>query len=242
MGRTGRGARSGATAAALAAAVAIAAAGASGAPGSTRPIAIMPLGDSITDGHDIPGGYRVDLEDDLRRAGLAPNFVGSLRNGPVGLADKDHEGHSGWRIDEVHAAVSGWLRTHRPTLVLLLIGTNDVAQGYRLSTARRRLGSLLDRIHAVRPATRILVSTIPPLADPIDNAQAAAYNAGIPALVRTRVAKGRPITFVDAGRRLTLRQLADGVHPDASGYRSLSDSWFAAIRTVVRGKRNALSP
>ena len=40
----------------------------------------MPLGDSITDGANVPGGYRVDLEDDLLSGGIAFDFVGSLSN------------------------------------------------------------------------------------------------------------------------------------------------------------------
>ena len=86
--------------------VLVAAGGSSSSP--SAPV-IMPLGDSITDGFGIPGGYRIDLEDDLLGSGLTPNFVGSLQNGPTQLADKQHEGHSGWRIDEIHASVAGWL-------------------------------------------------------------------------------------------------------------------------------------
>jgi len=35
--------------------------------------------------------------------------VGSLSNGPNSLGDKDHEGHSGWRIDEIASSINGWL-------------------------------------------------------------------------------------------------------------------------------------
>ena len=209
-------------------------AGSSGA--ATAATAIMPLGDSITDGYGIPGGYRIDLEDDLLAAGLRPNFVGSVQNGPAQLADKDHEGHSGWRIDQIHAAVAGWLRAYRPNVVLLLIGTNDVLQERDVANAPARLGALLDRIHASRPSVKLVVSTIPPLADPDDNAQAATYNAAIRPLVRSRAAKGRPIFFVDGGRRLALAQLDDGVHPNASGYSSLADSWRAGITAALRTK------
>ena len=48
--------------------------------------------------------------------------------------------------------------------------------------------------------------------------------------------QGRPIFFVDAGRRLTVSQLDDGVHPNASGYSSLADSWRAGITTALRTK------
>ena len=51
-------------------------------------------------------------------------------NGPANLGDHDHEGHSGWRIDQIDANVVDWLRTTTPRTVLLHIGTNDMLQNY----------------------------------------------------------------------------------------------------------------
>ena len=42
----------------------------------------MPLGDSLTDGYNIPGGYRIELVSRLDADDLDVDFVGSLRNGP----------------------------------------------------------------------------------------------------------------------------------------------------------------
>ena len=201
--------------------------------GAPSPLRVMPLGDSITDGFNVPGGYRIELEDQLLASGLRVNFVGSLRNGPATLADGNHEGHSGWRIDELHGSVAGWLRTYRPHVVLLLIGTNDIIQEHRVATAPARLAALLDRVHCALPATRIVVSTIPPLADAGDDAQATAYNAALARLVRARAARRLPVSFVDAGRRLTLADLDDGVHPSEAGYGNLARSWNAAVRSAL---------
>lgn len=44
----------------------------SSAQAQATPIRIMPLGDSITDGYNVPGGYRIDLEDELAADGRAP--------------------------------------------------------------------------------------------------------------------------------------------------------------------------
>src|SRR5215208_7092891 len=100
----------------------------SSCPAGDGPIRIMPLGDSLTDGFNVPGGYRIELWSRLAAEGLCIDFVGSLANGPSTLPDRDHEGHSGWRIDQVSDAVVPWLQRSRPHVVLLLIGTNDVGQ------------------------------------------------------------------------------------------------------------------
>jgi lysophospholipase L1-like esterase len=196
-------------------------------------IRVMPLGDSITDGDSIPGGYRIELSRALEATGTRIDFVGSLRNGSPSLDDEDHEGHSGWRIDQIHAAVGVWIRTYQPDVVLLLIGTNDVWSHYRVATAPRRLGALVDRIHALRSATKIFVSTIPPFRNATLNRRAVEYNAAARRIVLARVERHRPVWFVDGGGTLTLAELADGVHPNASGYRKLAQAWYAALRGVA---------
>ena len=70
------------------------------------PIRVLPLGDSITDGAGAPGGYRLRLYQLLTNAGFNVDFVGTLTdNGAPGLPDPDHEGHSGWRIDQIDSII-----------------------------------------------------------------------------------------------------------------------------------------
>src|SRR5256884_9843505 len=77
-------------------------------------VRVMPLGDSITDGLTVPGGYRIGLWQRFGTGGYTVDFVGSLSNGPANLGDHDHEGHSGWRIDQIDANIVGWLQTTTP--------------------------------------------------------------------------------------------------------------------------------
>src|SRR5215471_3584594 len=105
--------------AALAAALAVHAGVASAE--SNGGVRVMPLGDSITDGFNVPGGYRVGLWQRLVAGGFSVDFVGSQFNGPATLGDHDHEGHSGWRIDQIDANIVGWLQTTTPRTVLLHI-------------------------------------------------------------------------------------------------------------------------
>ena len=58
-------------------------------------VRVMPLGDSITDGYNVPGGYRINLWQRLAAGRYTVDFVGSGFNGPASLGDHDHEGHSG---------------------------------------------------------------------------------------------------------------------------------------------------
>ncbi|BDP43385.1 hypothetical protein DAETH_33540 (plasmid) [Deinococcus aetherius] len=156
--------------------------------------------------------------------------MGSQENGPSALLDRDHEGHSGWRIDQLAAQVDGWLDGHPPHTILLMIGTNDLIQNRDPANAPARLGALLDQMSARRPEARILVASLPPLANAAQNAWVERFNAALPGVVKTRADQGKKVAFVDVGAALTLADLADGVHPDAGGYSKLARVWYEALR------------
>ena len=194
---------------------------------------ILPLGDSLTDGFTVPGGYRTALAADLDAAGVMYDFVGSLQSGPDELADQDEEGHGGWRIDQIAAIAVDAVTTYDPDVVLLMIGTNDIVQGYDLDHPSDRLADLIDEITDANPDVILYVSTIPPLADVSDDAEVEAYNGTIPATVAAARAADRDVRFVDAGALIDADQLSDGVHPVADAYASIGHAWSAALLEAV---------
>ncbi|NJK77375.1 MAG: SGNH hydrolase [Richelia sp. CSU_2_1] len=193
------------------------------------PLKIMPLGDSITDGYFVPGGYRIDLESALEKRGYAIDFVGSLSNGPDTLLDRNHEGHSGWRIEEIHDRVAEWLQVFPPDIILLLIGTNDMAQLYQVETARDRLDELIDTIMQTAPNVKLFVASIPPIGEPKLNQRVIKYNQEIEQLVNQKQQAGKPVTFVDLYSILDFKDLPDGVHPNREGFRKIAAAWEAAL-------------
>ncbi|WP_328653810.1 cellulose binding domain-containing protein [Micromonospora sp. NBC_00330] len=191
-------------------------------------VRVMPLGDSITDGFNVPGGYRIELWQRFTAGGYRIDFVGSQFNGPASLGDHDHQGHSGWTIAQIDANVVNWLRATNPRTVLLHIGTNDMYGD--TSGAPSRLATLVDRITNTAPNADVFVATIIPKSG-ADN-QVRGYNAAIPGIVQSRAAAGKRVHLVDMYRALTLSDLADGVHPNATGYRKMAAAWYDALRTV----------
>jgi lysophospholipase L1-like esterase len=203
----------------------------------------MPLGDSITDGMKVAGGYRSDLWQLMSADGYAPNFVGSRTSGPAQLGDRAHEGHPGWRIDQLKATVRGWLLRYRPQIVLLHIGSNDIIQNYRLATAPRRLGALVDRITTVLPGVRLYVATIVPFADPIREARATQYNAAISEVVARKAAANHGVHLVDLHSALTAADLSsDGVHPDSGGFSKMAARWYGALTSSQLTRWEAEDP
>ncbi|MEU4531666.1 cellulose binding domain-containing protein [Micromonospora ureilytica] len=191
-------------------------------------VRVMPLGDSITDGFNVPGGYRIELWQRFTSGGYRIDFVGSQFNGPASLGDHDHQGHSGWTIAQIDANVVNWLRATNPRTVLLHIGTNDMYGD--TSGAPSRLATLVDRITNTAPTADVFVATIIPKSG-ADN-QVRGYNAAIPGIVQSRAAAGKRVHLVDMYGALTLSDLADGVHPNATGYRKMAAAWYDALRAV----------
>jgi lysophospholipase L1-like esterase len=195
-------------------------------------VRVMPLGDSITDGLTVPGGYRIGLWQRLTAGHYTVDFVGSLSNGPASLGDHDHEGHSGWRIDQIDANIVGWLQTYTPHTVLLHIGTNDVLQNFNLSSAPTRLSTLIDHITTTAPTAEVFVATIIPIGTASQDAAARTFNAAIPGIVQSKASAGKHVHLIDMHSALTTADLADGIHPNAGGYDKMAATWFTALQSV----------
>ncbi|MER7281229.1 cellulose binding domain-containing protein [Dactylosporangium sp. NPDC000244] len=199
-------------------------------------VRVMPLGDSLTEGLSVAGGYRIDLWSKLVAGGYKVDFVGSMSNGPSSLGDHDHEGHSGWTIAQIDANVGTWLPAYTPRTILLHIGTNDI-YGSDPAGAPARLATLLDHITALAPNADVFVAQIIPVQ--CCDATVRTYNAAIPGIVQSRVNAGKHLHLVDMYSALTTADLLDGIHPGPVGYGKMATVWYNALLSVPGSIGNA---
>ncbi|MEV5313674.1 GDSL-type esterase/lipase family protein [Streptomyces sp. NPDC052610] len=197
---------------------------------------LLPVGDSITYGENSTtlNGYRDPLWDYLAMSSetlWARDFVGSQRSG--NMRDPDHEGHPGARIDEIMGEARCSVPAHRPNVVTLHAGTNDMNQQYQLATAPDRLGRLIDQILADAPEAVVLVATLIPSSKAGMQPRIDAYNARVPEVVRARQAQGKHVLLVDMSAVTTAD--VDGSHPDDTGYRKMAQAFHGGI---VRAEQN----
>ncbi|UUO08040.1 GDSL-type esterase/lipase family protein [Blastopirellula sp. J2-11] len=182
-----------------------------------------------------PGGYRKWLFRRINSELFSADFVGSQKTNPAPrmLPDDDHEGHSGFRIDEITQHVDEWLAAARPDIILLMIGTNDMFQDFDLSNAPQRMTKLLAKIRKCCPNAEVVVATIPLSTTPKIEARVQAYNQALPGVVAK--AGGR-VTLVDMYHIIAEDDIADrhrhGLHPTPTGYLKIADAWFDAIATL----------
>ena len=195
---------------------------------------IMPLGDSITQGvgSSAMNGYRVPLQQQLARTGTGFDFVGSQSDG-VSTADTQHEGHSGWRIDEIAARLPDWLTIYRPRVITLHLGTNDMIQNYQTGGAVDRLGGVIDQIYAGVPAATVVLTSLVPSRTAAIDARIRQFNLGLRDMVRRRTENGKHLIYLDLSV-VTTADIADDVHPNDAGYAKMAKVFSLGVLSAVR--------
>ena len=219
-------------------------------------LSVLCLGDSITDGFLLPGGYRNTLCALLEEAGLSGriDLTGPNRNGS-GYAPC-HAGFTGFAVDRIAAedSLTGAREGILPMVpalaaqfpadvILLMIGTNDILSRFDLPHFGERLGRLTLALLSAFSACRLLyIATLPDMdaadspyicpqvypAEEIDRA-VADCNAQIRTLAQRQAAAGRPVRLADIHGTLTKADLQDGVHPNAAGFEKIGRCWFRKL-------------
>ncbi|CAN9448398.1 unnamed protein product [Alternaria sp. RS040] len=168
------------------------------------PLRILPLGDATTWGwqpnqENGTDGYRARLLRELVRARYhSVDFVGTQHSGF--MDNNDNEGHEGHTISQLQGVMRDGLQM-RPNLVLLHIGTNDLARpesiAERWSDAPNRLASLLDEVLDVCPDAVVLVAKIIQAEKMQTRANIEAFNDAVPVVVRKKLEQGFKLAVVD---------------------------------------------
>ena len=198
----------------------------------------MPLGDSITESSDGHASYRYYLWQHLMKAGHRVDFVGSQRGIPGGKLryddfDQDHEGHSGWRADEILLNVKGWATSAQPDIVLIHLGHNDLWQGESVTSTVEDLGAIIDTLRQVNPAVNILLAQLIPSTIPKFNT-ITTLNQAIAQLASKKTMTQSPVLLVDQFTGFNPpSETWDGVHPNDAGEARMADRWAVAVEQVL---------
>lgn len=217
---------------------------------------VLCLGDSITDGFWLPGGYRNTLCRLLEQSGLSEHVVFTGPNRSGDCYDGRHAGFCAHSVDPIAASISGpragisdyldsIFSAEIPDAVLLQIGTNDILSLYDLAHFGARLSALTDRILAALPAEGALyLATLPAMdaRDPLYIEQefftvqsmdeaVALCNRQIREIAAHADSRLR---LADVHSVLTKADLHDGVHPSAEGYEKLGTFWYHVLLSELR--------
>ena len=207
------------------------------------PYRILPLGDSITQPEWTQQSYRYPLWQNLLDAQYAFDFVGSQTENHGGSSswpdylgqsfDQDHEGHYGFRADEILSILPSWLVGNTPDAVLMHLGTNDLFQAESILSTLDDLEQIIGELRTVNPNVVVLASLLIPTGFP-SNQLINDFNAELPGRVAEWTTTGSPVILVDQNSQIDPGlHLYDGVHPNSLGEQIMADVWEAAITSAL---------
>jgi len=192
---------------------------------------ILLLGDSLTEGAAIDGGYRAPLFDTLAHdLGLWVDFVGGRQTNPVdGLLDLDHQGTSGITATTINSQI-GTIAVNNPAdFALVMLGTNDVLQETDpQATVPGELLNILQTLDGANSSIEVLLATLPPTDRDGGGTEIPAINALLPGVVSDAIASGVDASLVDFSN-ITLADYYDSLHPDEDGVVKFADNWLAGL-------------
>jgi lysophospholipase L1-like esterase/chitodextrinase len=201
-------------------------------------VKIMPLGDSITHGFVADSTWRYYLYQQLRNAGYGVDFVGSQHTLTDGYDphldyDQDHEGHSGWRADQVLGQINGWANATHPDVVLIHLGTNDLRAGQSPQSTINEISQIIDVLRSVNSHVKIVLAQIIPAGDaPAGSVQA--FNNLIPGLASSKNTSASPVETVDQYTGFNLgTDSDDNLHPNNQGDQKMAGKWFDALQSLL---------
>lgn len=205
----------------------------------------MPFGDSITRGSlDSPvWGYRDHLQDSLG-VGVY-DFVGPF-NEPTspGVYDADHNGRGGDDTNDLLARVSSNLSNYfalpndATSKILLMVGTNDIKDGFDEATTVTNVQTLVNTIDAYDPTINVYVATIIPSTNGTYDTNFTSYNAALVTMLETLQGSKENLYIVDMNTAFRTCNsgtfsgcMGDSLHPNNTGYQLISDTWYSCIQS-----------
>lgn len=181
------------------------------------------IGDSITD------SWRADPQREIFE-----DYFGKYRPYNIGIS-ADETQHVLWRIQ--HGEIDGL----SPKLVVLMIGTNNLANANRMSPRETADGvaAVVAAIRSKLPASKILLLGIFPRANRADDPLRVAVNATNRLIAPLQ--DGRTVFYRDIGSSflgtdgaLSGEIMPDYLHPNAKGYQIWADAIKAEVDRLTR--------
>lgn len=208
------------------------------APTTARPVTLMPLGDSITEGGAGFSAYRYPLMEKLLGAGYHVAYVGSKTTHPLAgspLGALPHEGYAGRNVGFLRTQFEALYRKNPADILLIHAGHNQSADQQPIPGMIKDTQAIIAAARAINPKVTILLGQVITSGKLPKYAYIPAYNRALVALATELNTTASPVIPVDhaAGFEWRTDTIGDRVHPNAQGAEKMAARWFDALKTVL---------
>lgn len=181
-------------------------------------VTILAFGDSLTAGYELDEGlgFAPQLEDALRREGIAASVIDAGVSGDTSAAGRER---IGWTLDGLDAM---------PDIAILELGGNDMLRALDPSVTEANLAAIIETMQ--ERGIEVVLAPIP-AAGNYGPEYGRAFDALFPRLA-TRYGL-ETIPFVPEGPREGLL-LPDGVHPNFRGIKAIVSAFTPQLIAVLR--------
>jgi len=124
-----------------------------------------------------------------------------------------------------------WILHQPPAIFILELGGNDGLRGIPLAETRKNLQSIIDKVHAKNPATKIIIAgmQIPPN---MGQKYTAEFRSMYPQLAKKNEVLLIPFLLEGVGGEEKLNQ-QDGIHPTAEGDKIVAENVWKELVKVL---------
>jgi hypothetical protein len=223
-------------------------AGASPFPASVTRPRVMIVGDSISAG---PGCYKKYLLADLNANGYTNfDFVGEytddcgggVMHSAVSCSTAEQYTQPTFTLPNcfqgtTFPGLSALATEHRPDLLMIQLGVNDVWNAQPIDTILGNYATLLQQARAQNPNVVIAVAQIQQIrptdgGDPVF-ARAQQLIEAVPAWVQTQSQPQSAVFVADLWTNSDTAETNDGVHPNDAGAQRMGENWYNALKNIL---------
>lgn len=200
----------------------------------SKPVRIMPVGDSITEGGKNFVCYRVPLAEKLAKAGYHVEFVGS-KTSESPLGPLAHEGYGGKNAEFLASILPKSFKEHPADIVLLHAGHNHFVEDKPVDKIVAANESMIATVRAVNPKVIVLLAQVIPSGKLPKYSYIPPLNEALAKLATRLNTAQQPVILVKQAEGFDPAKdtIEDKVHPNAQGGAKMAARWFEALEKVL---------
>ena len=212
---------------------------AAGTPSPTaKPVTIMPLGDSITEGGAGFYVYRYPLMEKLLAAGYNVAYVGSKTTRPVKnspLGELAHEGYGGTNVGFLKSKFDGLYRQNPADIILIHAGHNQFADKNPIPGMLADTKAIITMARAINPKVIILLAQVIPSGKLPKYSYIPEYDQALVGFAAELNTPAQPVLLVNQAEGFDWQTDTGGdhVHPTKQGAEKMAVRWFEALKRVL---------